>query len=242
MLGTHGFCQDGTAWPWMQNALLTSSANCSPCSPPPNLSILGTKGSLLLLDAPCFRSAQAEWGQRGSQGGTLCIPSPPRPPCSPSPLVPFSPSGPLNSLPLTPGKPRKSAFPRPCARVRAASTPPYPLSLGCGHFGLTLPRAGPPRGGGGPPLGPPSACFRKWHHHPTPQAAQSSGQQLATSSRPHEATERHGPSPVAGCGARSGGVPPTLCSQSQILACTPATSPSHRPPPNTNTNYRDLVK
>lgn len=43
------------------------------------------------------------------------------------------------------------------------------------------------------------AATRPWYHHPTPQAAQSSGQQLATSSRPHEATKRHSPSSSPCC-------------------------------------------
>lgn len=75
--------------------------------------------------------------------------------------------------------------------------PPTPAPLATATSASGESRRGPPH-----PCRIPSldwgACFcSQWHHHPTPQAAQSSGQQLATSSPQHEATERHSPSPAS---------------------------------------------
>lgn len=82
-------------------------------------------------------------------------------------------------------------------------------STGLAHPSLEDPLLGPPSLGRG-------ACslMSQWHHHPTPQAAQSSDQQLATSSLRHEATERHSPSPASRRGS-AGGCSSTLCSQSK---------------------------
>lgn len=121
--------------------------------------------------------------------------------CSPVPN-PLIPSVPLNSLPLK----LREALEEPFLTV-TASTTPTPCSFGHSHLGLCRAQAWPTRPCRAPSLGW-GACFREWHHHPTPQAAQSSGQQLATSSRLHEATERHSPSPRPAARGSAGGCPP----------------------------------
>ena len=132
------------------------------------------------------------WGDRRWRGNkrTPLPPSPPPPPpLSPLPKSPCPPR-PLNSFPLK----LREAWAKPFPTV-TASTTPTPCSFGRSHLSLCRAQPGllcPCRA----PSLIPGACFCEWHHHPTPQAVQSSGQQLATSSRLHEATERHSPLPL----------------------------------------------
>ena len=152
------------------------------------------------------------WGQKGRWGdrrwrGNKRTPLPPSPP-PPPPLSPLPkspcPPRPLNSFPLK----LREAWEKPFPTV-TASTTPTPCSFGRSHLSLCRAQPGllcPCRA----PSLIPGACFCEWHHHPTPQAVQSSGQQLATSSRLHEATERHSPSPCQPAAGVLGGAPHTL--------------------------------
>lgn len=127
-------------------------------------------------------------------------------PPSPPPLSPVAPS----QIPSSPGASELFSLKAEGSQGELLShghslnNPPPPAPLATATSASAEHRPGSPR-----PCRAPSlcwgACFREWHHHPIPQAAQSSGRQLATSSQQHEATERHSPSPsqpragVLGC-------------------------------------------